>query len=119
MTSAQSLHMPRMAFIRAAAVLFLPGMKMTGAPRPRREEMSDMQLRRCTSRDCRRPYRISQLAGRMSKQSAGRLCCPHCGHVEALWEDDRFSLQPLTEEQEAIYELRRFSGFFSARIGSR
>jgi hypothetical protein len=64
-----------------------------------------MQFRRCTNITCRRPYRILRGDINMAKQGAGRLDCPHCGRVEALWEDDVFSAQALTVEQEAVFDM--------------
>lgn len=114
MTGAQSLRTSRMALLKAAA-FFFPGLLASRCNYPE----SDMQLRRCTNKDCRRPYQISRCDEWAARHSTGKLNCPHCGHVEALWEDDRFSLDPLTEAQEALFDVRHPAGFPFSRAGSR
>jgi hypothetical protein len=72
----------------------------------------NMQLRRCTKRNCRRPYLIYQGVEQTGKQATGKLHCPYCGHVEVLWEGEHFSIHPLTGTQEALYEKRFPENFF-------
>jgi len=64
-----------------------------------------MDIERCGSSTCRRPFSVSEIGGTMpGTKEPEDITCPHCGHTITRRSNGVFNTHALTAEQEVAYD---------------
>ncbi|GAJ65787.1 hypothetical protein JFPO14_contig00039-0013 [Edwardsiella piscicida] len=65
-----------------------------------------MEIERCSNVDCRRPFDVSEIGGRMpGTKEPEDITCPYCHHTITRRSNGVFQTHALSSAQEAKYNL--------------